>query len=538
MPEVLTATHVVIVEGEKDAERVKKASARFKKWNQVGSWAATTCSGGADGWRTEYAPYFAGKAVYILPDNDDAGRKFAEKVARSVSSFARFVKIVDLPGLRKKEDVSDFLDTHRANQLLAQLRKAARYEPNKFSAQNLDGSAFNPVPLREYFDAPEEQQSWLVDDLLPSAGLSIVAAKPKTGKSTLARQLALSVAQGSDFFGRGTRRGEVIYLALEEKQQEITAHFRALGATGDESIRIHCAPAPAEALHECQVLLKNHPASLLIIDPLFKFARVKDGNDYAQMTGALEPILTLARQSGTHVLLVHHTGKNERSDAADAILGSTAILGNVDTAIILARRDNYRTILTRQRYGLDLPESLLNFDPDRRAMTLGASREQAVQEKVEQDIIVFLGSNAGAREAEILDAVSGRKQGKVAALRRLLDNRVRRQGKGGKSDPYKYFLVPCSPHPDNTAGTRTQNRPKPIESNGEIVVPRSAGTTGNKNRVSSSSNGCSMASRPAYNGGMSPSEFSEQVAILEIDGHVSRAEAARAVRESLRREKQ
>jgi putative DNA primase/helicase len=81
LPDVITATHVVITEGEKDANRAKKVLPRFKKWKKVRQWAATTCSGGAAGWRAEYAPYFAGKCVYILPDNDPLGRKFAHTVA-------------------------------------------------------------------------------------------------------------------------------------------------------------------------------------------------------------------------------------------------------------------------------------------------------------------------------------------------------------------------------------------------------------------------------------------------------------------------
>jgi putative DNA primase/helicase len=109
LPEVLTATHVIVVEGEKDADRVEEALRYFKRKEGV-RWAVTTCPGGAKGWRAEYAPYFTGKSVYILPDNDEAGRKFGQDVARSASTFARRVKVVELPGIPEKGDVSDYLD--------------------------------------------------------------------------------------------------------------------------------------------------------------------------------------------------------------------------------------------------------------------------------------------------------------------------------------------------------------------------------------------------------------------------------------------
>src|SRR5574337_964518 len=77
----------------------------------------------------------------------------------------------------------------------------------------------------------EETVAYCVDNMLPSSGLSILAGKPKAGKSTLARQLAVAVAQGQTFLGRKTSKGKVIYLALEEKPSEVKAHFEDLGLT-------------------------------------------------------------------------------------------------------------------------------------------------------------------------------------------------------------------------------------------------------------------------------------------------------------------
>jgi hypothetical protein len=446
---------------------------------------------------------------------------------------------VDLPGLPQKGDVSDYLESHRARDLQAELREAPLYKASNLHADHYDSSSFNIELLHDLFEAPEEQQKWLVEDLLPAGGMSLLAGKPKAGKSTLARQLALSVATGKPFLQRETQQGAVIYLALEEKRQEVKDHFRALGATGGELIKIHYGSAPVAAMDEAKNLLQRHPASLLIIDPLFKFTRVKDANDYAQMTAALEPILALARKTGTHVVCVHHAGKAERSDTADSILGSTAILGNVDTALLLTRHEEYRTIASRQRYGQDLQETVLEFDTGHRAVTLGVPRQQAERDGLGLEILKYLRSHPGAIEAEILDSVVGRRQKKISVLRDLLGTTVRREGKGGKTDPYRYS---CSPDSHGTQGTTTQNGPQAIESTGEILVPKQVGTSGNKNPAPNNSrNGHSRPSRLAHllpKPNLSSSEFEEQVAILEVEGRLSRAEAARTVRESLRRERQ
>ena len=47
-------------------------------------------------------------------------------------------------------------------------------------------------------------------------GLYILAGAPKVGKSWLVLDLCLSVAEGRDFLGQRTEKGQVVYLALED----------------------------------------------------------------------------------------------------------------------------------------------------------------------------------------------------------------------------------------------------------------------------------------------------------------------------------
>ena len=109
-----------------------------------------------------------------------------------------------------------------------------------------------------------------------------------------------------------------------------------MGATGDEPIDISTTSAPADGLAQVRAIAEQRKPVLIIIDPLFRFTRVKDGNDYAQVTQALEPLLRLARETRAHVLCVHHSGKTHREDG-DNILGSTAIFGSVDTLLTMKR---------------------------------------------------------------------------------------------------------------------------------------------------------------------------------------------------------
>jgi hypothetical protein len=70
---------------------------------------ATTNAGGAGKWRPEYAEHFRGARVVILPDNDAPGQAHARNVARHLFAVAKDVRIVALPGVAPKGDVSDWL---------------------------------------------------------------------------------------------------------------------------------------------------------------------------------------------------------------------------------------------------------------------------------------------------------------------------------------------------------------------------------------------------------------------------------------------
>jgi 5S rRNA maturation endonuclease (ribonuclease M5) len=98
LPEVLKAEMILIPEGEKDCDTLAELG------------LTCTCNPqGAGKWRTDYNEHFADKQVIIIPDNDDPGRKHAQGVARHLHGIVASVKLVELPDLPEKGDVSDWL---------------------------------------------------------------------------------------------------------------------------------------------------------------------------------------------------------------------------------------------------------------------------------------------------------------------------------------------------------------------------------------------------------------------------------------------
>ena len=120
LSDFIESDSVVIVEGEKDVDQLRDHGI-----------PATTNSGGANKWHEELNPYFTDMNVFIIPDNDDAGRKHTELVASNLIDSAASVRICPICAyLPDKADVSDWLDDDNdPSTLLELLESFPEYEP-------------------------------------------------------------------------------------------------------------------------------------------------------------------------------------------------------------------------------------------------------------------------------------------------------------------------------------------------------------------------------------------------------------------------
>src|SRR5262249_40625978 len=108
-----------VCEGEKDADNLAKVG--FEKLYPNHSFAYTTSPSGSKGWKSEYAAYFKGKVVIIFPDNDEPGRLYGQQVAHSLKGIASSIRVVELPGLEEKGDVTDYIQREDTRTPVARL---------------------------------------------------------------------------------------------------------------------------------------------------------------------------------------------------------------------------------------------------------------------------------------------------------------------------------------------------------------------------------------------------------------------------------
>lgn len=442
LPELLRAVsegrEIWLCEGEKDADNLRGlgfAASTFKNW------------------KPEFNSFVKGAGICLSRDHDKGGVAQAEDAARILSEAAQSIKIVDLFDAeplpdKHGRDISDWIESfpetpaEEIAENLSIIAEGAPYWQRSAAAAKKPLSKFLFTPLDAFLEEPQEETSYIWSDTLITGGFSICSAKPKVGKSTVARSLAIKMVSGDLFLGRPTTKGRILYLCLEEKRGEVRKHFQKMGVSSGE-ILIHTGTTPENALEELWIAIAELNPSLVIIDPLSRVLRVKDFNDYGGMARGLEPFIDLARKTGCHILALHHDSKMERS-GGDALLGSTALFGAVDCHIQLKKRDKGRTIMTTQRTGEDMPETVIELDNETGIINSHGDLQSFILHEAREAVFESIKDGEEVGEQEIKDRVEGfSSHGVISkALRELVDeNRVRRSGLGKRGDPYVYSRV-------------------------------------------------------------------------------------------------
>lgn len=201
----------------------------------------------------------------------------------------------------------------------------------------------NAVTAEELMGICFPEPRWVVPGIVP-AGATILAGKPKIGKSWLA--LGVAVAVASDGIALGTKKveqGAVLYLALEDNPRRLQARLKKLLPSGKAPRDLILAdrwPRPGDGgLEALEAWLISRPdARLVVIDTLAKFRNAGSGrNVYKEDYEATEPLVELAARYDVAILVVHHLRKLTADDPLDQVSGSMGLTGGADGVLVINR---------------------------------------------------------------------------------------------------------------------------------------------------------------------------------------------------------
>jgi len=311
-----------ITEGEKDTDRISSCG-----------FTATTASGGTGKWLESYNEYFRNRYIAILPDNDQPGRVHAESIAESICDVVKCVKIVNLPGLPDKGDVSDFLDAgHTMGQINLLVDDTPEYIKNDSWTSRADVVSLDFVQPQEI--------DWLWHERIPLGMLTIIAGDPGVGKSFLSLYIASLITTANPTPDNTIPAyGSVIILSAEDSLEHvIRPRLEALGADVTKIKAIRCVRRKDAQGNETtdhfniqtdrfeleRILEETADAKLVIIDPLSAYFGSVDTHKDSNVRSVLAPLVEMAGRFNIALVCILHLNKGSSSKACYRTMGSLA----------------------------------------------------------------------------------------------------------------------------------------------------------------------------------------------------------------------
>lgn len=355
-PGVIDSDFVVVVEGENKVEALLDLG------------ICATCNlGGAGKWKDEYSEFLKGKDVLILPDNDKPGKDHAAQVAKSVSVFAKSVKVLELPGLPPKGDIIDWLKVPGNDQakLVALMDSAPewRVEQPKPTVKSIALEDFLKLELK-----PREQ---VLHPILPERGTSLLFSYRGVGKTHLALGIAYAIASGTVLFSDAAgpkwyapKPRKVLYVDGEMAPEEMFDRLKKI----QDGAPVLCQPGyfnfynsmmqpddipqlnltKPEGRGVVEQMLTG--IDVLIVDNLATLCPGGKENETESWRPMQDWLLGLRRQ-GKAVLLLHHAGKGGDQR------GASAREDILDTVIRMARPADYIQEEDGARFNLEFTKA-------------------------------------------------------------------------------------------------------------------------------------------------------------------------------------
>jgi AAA domain len=307
--------------------------------------------------------------------------------------------------------------------------KAGKWRDTIVTAAALRTKIFKPV-------------AYIIKDIIPE-GVTLLAGRPKIGKSWLLMQIAINVAKGCITLvdTASPIEGDVLYLALEDNDRRLHRRMRCLCGDDETSwpgritFAIEWRRLDQGGLDDfrewCRLVAKP---VLIIIDTLKRVRppRQKSQSDYEADYSATEGLHALVTKfPGLGVIVSHHDRKMAADDVFDTISGTLGLTAGVDTIAVIKRGGGTVTLHVEGRDLVETVEKAIMFDREScRWAIVGEAVE--VRRTVQQQRIIQILGNAqedGMSLTEIAKLTGLSSAAASSAVYRMLGNEIVRVGR-------------------------------------------------------------------------------------------------------------
>jgi hypothetical protein len=188
---------------------------------------------------------------------------------------------------------------------------------------------------------------WLVDDVLQSGTIGIMAGKPSSFKSFFALELANGIATGTSFLGHAVESPRLVVIVCGEGKHGLSRRLKALSIVhgnadfGDNIVVLDnkISIDKQDDIRELALSILEMKPGLVVFDTFSSLNSQTNENDNSEVANVLHNIcrsLMDGENSDTAVLIVHHFGK----DSDKGVRGASAFVGNTDFIMLTEREED------------------------------------------------------------------------------------------------------------------------------------------------------------------------------------------------------
>ena len=303
-------------------------------------------------------------------------KKHGRDVFESLQNIAKSVKIIQLPGLKEKEDPYDWLQTHNKEELLQVINQDQDTPISIMTIQDI--MMMPPTP-------------WLIQDFIPENSMTMIYGSPGSGKTLLALDMALHIAHNKEWHGKNVRPGLVIYIAGEGVgglRKRLKAWNQA--HKNEPGLGLRIVPLPIGRLDEVEIqaliqtiqqIKTDLDVRLVVFDTVAR-CMAGDENSAQDMGLAIKAMDKIRETFKCAVMPIHHSGKDRDRGAR----GSTALIGAVDVSLRVDRQDDILLLSTEKQKDAEAQEQVVFHS---RVITLEENEEYDLSEP-ETSIVLSL----------------------------------------------------------------------------------------------------------------------------------------------------
>ena len=274
------------------------------------------------------------KRVFILPDNDEQGRKYAKSIAKALRQIGADPEIIFIPDLGDKTDIADYIDFLR---LQNKSDEEIKEEILKLIKEN-SGIPFDQV-------VPKATE-WCVPEWIPKGRLTIMAGREGVGKTRLALVLGCTKANGDPIFTaqgfRETEQGTVFYFSLEDDPANLASWCDAAELKRSPNMKVF----EPEGFYEIKNKISRYKPELAIIDPASYL--ISEEKSLEGVKPILEPLAKLAKENNIAIVAVWHLNKRDTTNVGLAVSGHSRITAIAKRLIVLEKQENKTAVHFRK----------------------------------------------------------------------------------------------------------------------------------------------------------------------------------------------